>query len=457
MSKRKPIRRGALSRGLSISLAGARAGSAFALDGAIRRLRGEHAGNDDRLRREAERFAAKLGDLKGSYVKIGQVFAMLGEHFLPAPLTAALHALESENAPVDWAHMEPEFAEALGDNASELDIEPRALAAASLAQVHRARIRSTGQEVAVKCQYPELAAVLDEDFDAVVRMLKLARWIPVTRDFDGWLSTMREQLHMEIDYPRELAMANKLRDAVPRMERLPGVETQLHVPEYYPRFCANTVLTMDYVKGHRVASPQVAALPQSARNELGQTMLQLFFFEVFELGLMQVDPNFGNYLISDDGQSLSLLDFGSVMELDRDLQAALIDAISAGQLGDDALLTDALIRLGCLKEDSTDYARDTFRGFVRHLLEPLREPDQLPPEHLNRSGAYCWAKSELIGRAGRKAAGSATSRHFSIPSGDFALIARKLTGVFTFIAVLGSEFNAWEIARPYLEKSGSRS
>ena len=100
MSKRHSIRRGALSRGLSLSLAGARAGGAFALDGALRRLRGEREGDAERLQEEADRFARKLGQLKGSYVKIGQVFALLGEHFLPPALTQALHRLDSQTEPL---------------------------------------------------------------------------------------------------------------------------------------------------------------------------------------------------------------------------------------------------------------------------------------------------------------------------------------------------------------------
>jgi len=107
MAKNKPIRRGAISRGLSLSIAGARAGGAFAFDSAIRKLRGEEAGNSERLEREAQRFARSLGELKGSYVKIGQLFALLGEHFLPAPLTAALHQLESQAQPLAWRYVEP--------------------------------------------------------------------------------------------------------------------------------------------------------------------------------------------------------------------------------------------------------------------------------------------------------------------------------------------------------------
>ena len=452
MSKRSPIRRGAFGRSLAVSLAGARAGSAFAFDSAMRKLRGEQAGNDSLLKREAERFALSLGALKGSYVKIGQIFALLGEHFLPEPLTTALHTLESETAPVAWEHMEPVFRQSLGPAFEGLNVDQRPLAAASLAQVHRATISATGQQVVVKGQYPELASLLDEDFDAVVRMLRLARWLPAGREFDAWLKTMREQLHAEIDYPRELAMARRMQAAFERDIDLGKLATEIQLPRYHDDYCTDNVLTMDYLQGDRVGSASVAALPQKIRNDLGKAMLQLFFVEVFELGLMQSDPNFGNYLIGNRGRRLSLLDFGSVLELEPAMRRALMDTIVAGHGADEDALMDALVRLGCLRKDSDVYAQETFKVFINHLLEPLRHPGDLPPEFLNKRGEYQWAKSGLISRTGKKVAGSVTSRHFTMPTGDFALIARKLTGVFTFIAVLEAEFNAWELIQPFMQR-----
>ena len=93
------------------------------------------------------------------------------------------------------------------------------------------------------------------------------------------------------------------------------------------------------------------------------------------------------------------------------------------------------------------------RQFVVNLLEPLRPPAELPPEFLNDAGEYCWGQSGLLNRTGRHVAKSVTSRQFTIPSGDFALVARKLTGVFTFIAVLNAEFNAYDVIAPYLKPS----
>ena len=245
-------------------------------------------------------------------------------------------------------------------------------------------------------------------------------------------------------------MAQVMAEGLAQHEALQSAPVTLRVPLFWPELCSTDVLTMEYVEGHRAASPEVAALPQSARNALGKAMLQLFFAEVFDLGLVQTDPNFGNYLINDDGSELTLLDFGSVFELDETVRTALCDTIVAGLTNDETRLEQALVALGCLKADAGESAKATFKACIRNLLEPLRPPEALPPEHLNAEGLYCWGHSELINRTGQQVARSLTNREFAIPSGDFAMVARKLTGVFTFIAVLNAEFNGHDIVKPYL-------
>ena len=136
----------------------------------------------------------------------------------------------------------------------------------------------------------------------------------------------------------------------------------------------------------------------------------------------------------------------------RTVRAALCNTIVAGLINDDARLETALVELGCLKSDAGEVAKATFKAFISNLLEPLCPPEALPTEHLNAEGLYCWGRSELINRTGRHVARSLTNREFAIPSGDFAMVARKLTGVFTFIAVLEAEFNGYDIVAPYLNK-----
>ena len=86
------------------------------------------------------------------------------------------------------------------------------------------------------------------------------------------------------------------------------------------------------------------------------------------------------------------------------------------------------------------------------MLEPLRKPEDLPKEYLNERGQYCWGRSHLIRRAGKLAATSAATRHFETPSRDFALIARKLSGLYNFIAVLDAQFNAHDMVQSHIDR-----
>lgn len=454
------LKRGAVPRGITATLAGIRAGGALAVDGAITQvLTRSGLRNADRnsefARREARRFVNELGKLKGTYVKIGQMFALLGEHFLPPALTEALHDLGGRTEPLPWSAVVPVLKADLGARMNDLDIEREAFAAASLAQVHRARVRATNEQIVLKVQYPGLTEVIDSDFDAVVRMLRLARWLPAGRDMDDWLESMRVYLHHEIDYAREARLAGAIGG---RLAELDDAGTRYHAPEIYEDFSSERVLALEYVQGKAVTDPAVQGLSLARRNALARSMLELFFLELYDWGLLQTDPNFGNYLIQPDraGDRLILLDFGSILDCSEDFLFHLRRVIAAGLEEDIETLAEGLVGLGCLQPDAGAEGRQLFSDFCLHLLEPLRRPEHLPKERLNRRGEYRWAQSRLMQRAGRMAAASATSRAFTTPSRDFALIARKLTGVFTFISVLSAEFNGHDLVAEHISRWRAR-
>ena len=449
--KKQSIRTQSLARSFTASLAGLRAGGALAIDGVRQKITGEEA-DSDFSRREARLFVEKLGRLKGSYVKIGQMLAMFGEHFLPPVLTEALHELDDKTHPVPWSELEPTVAAALGDAYHDIDVEPVAVAAASLAQLHRATIKSTGQTLCLKIQYPDLPRIIDSDFDGVVRMLKAARWLKAGRDLDDWLQKMRVQLHQEADYKREATITESMYQLVQQPAEFRaatlGNLAPIRVPKIYREYCRSTVIAMEFFEGYSVKDSRVKDLPLESRNALGLSMLKLFFYEVFDWGVMQTDPNFGNYLVglpeSGEGQaSLCLLDFGSVLELGDKQRDCLKQVIVGGLADNNADIEKGLRGLGWLKPDASEEAVDLFVRFCRYLLEPLRPADQIPAERLSAQGEYQWHDSALIQRVGRRGAKNAASEHFQMPSSDFSLFARKLTGVFTFIAFLKAEFNAY--------------
>ena len=448
----------AIPRSLSVSLAGIRAGGALAVDSAVQKVMRRSGSADDSefAKREARRFVRELGKLKGTYVKIGQMLALFGEQILPPVLVDALRDLSDQTEPLHWDALESFVRDSLGDRFTQLEIEPEAIAAASLAQVHLAKVRATGEWICLKLQYPGLADVIDADFDAVVRMLLLARWVKAGRDLDDWLESMRVHLHHEIDYRREARMTREMAKLV---KGLKGGDITYHVPLVHDAFCSDTVLAMEYIEGYSVTEEDVGRLSLERRNALAKGMLDLFFYELYEWGFLQTDPNFGNYLLRLDDRrkrtgsdDLVLLDFGSVLDCSDDFLFYLRHTIAGGLQQDVPRLVDGLIGLGCLQPDAKEEGRQMFADFCLHLLEPLRRPDRLPEEFQNEDGEYCWAHSRLMRRAGKQAARSTASKHFTPPSRDFALIARKLSGVFNFIAVLEAEFNGHEMVMAHITR-----
>ena len=445
------IKRTALRRGISASIAGARAGGALAVDSALGRVLPMWKKHSTVMESEARRFVAELGRLKGTYVKIGQMWALFGEHFLPPALTNALHDLEAATEPLPWSAIEPVLRQNLGAAFDALVIDEIPLAAASLAQVHRANVRATGEEICLKVLYPGVKDTIDADFNAVVRMLKLTRWLKAGKELDDWLEDMRAQLHLEVDYTREARMTQHMHDLV-------AEDGRYCVPKVYAEFSTSSVLALTYMVGEPVTSKSVGHLSQARRNQLAIAMLDLFFHEMYAWDVMQSDPNFGNYRIriSPRGDTspdqLVLLDFGAVLECSDQFLDALGSTVAAGQAEDRAGVIAGLTSLGCLRPDSSECGQQSFANFCLRLLEPLRDVADLPPEMLNRHGEYRWADSQLMKRAGTQAAESALSRGFSTPSREFAFVARKLTGVFTFIAVLGAEFNGADLLKQHIAR-----
>jgi len=440
----KKIKQGALRRRLSLGIAGAKSGVGLLgsrASGLLLPADQKEAHNAAALEREAKRFVAELGELKGAYVKIGQMLALYGEHLLPEPVTRALHTLEAQTTAIDWAEINTNMA----DDFKQLEIQTEAFAAASLAQVHRAKLAE--QALCVKIQYPGIADAIDDDFNQVLQMLKFTRWVESSRQLEEVTQQLKAHLLDEVDYQLELSKAQQISDHLKNDQRY-------LVPQYHQRFCSSTVLTMDYVDGLDVMDKAVQNLSLARRNRLAEAMLDLFFKESFTWGLLQTDPNFGNYRIVIGEQlqhdQLALLDFGAVHAIDKLFQQALRKTIFGAWRNDNAQTIEGLIGLHCLRKQDSDEVKQSFADFCTLLMEPFKEDlSQVPKQALNARGIYDWHGSKLLKRAGKMAAKSMLYKGFTVPPSEFVLLARKLTGVFTFVAALKAEFNASELLAAY--------
>lgn len=449
------ISTGSFERRLQLTRSGLLAGTRYMAQaaGSLLLPRGEREARRRAALGEQARFlAAELGKLKGSVVKIGQMMAIYGEHFLPPEVTEALHTLEDRTTALDWRVIRRELLHELGARRlAALEIDPVPLAAASLGQVHLARRRSDGRAICLKVQYPGVADSIDADIDAVAGLLRLGRLArpSASTDFSGWLAEVRAMLHREVDYGLEAATT---REWHRRLKRDP----RYVVPEVIDEFCSAHVLATSFEHGHGVGTADVDALSPARRATLGREFLDLFLREVFEWKELQTDPNFGNYRIRPAASSrgrdkIVLLDFGAVQTFPDTFIDPLREMIRGAYHGDLERVRAGALALHFIEPQYPEEAQRSFAEVCASVIEPLSaRGERIPAAARGAHGGYDWRGSDLPGRVARRAAKAAFSPYFELPPREFVFLNRKLIGVYTFISVLGAEFEGADIIERYV-------
>ena len=124
------------------------------------------------MQEQADYLVGELGKLKGSVVKVGQMLALYGEHFLPKAVLNALHTLDAQTTPLSWHVIYATLKAELGEQIADFDIDRTPIGTASLAQVHKAVHKYSGQDVVLKVQYPGVADSIDSDLSIFKHLLK---------------------------------------------------------------------------------------------------------------------------------------------------------------------------------------------------------------------------------------------------------------------------------------------
>jgi Predicted unusual protein kinase len=436
------LRTGLVQRNFALTRLGLGAGSQIVAHSLLNIFRGSVERNEaDRefYRRQARVLADELGQLKGSVMKAGQMLSLYGQYFLPEEAVAVLAELQDDSQPVAWRVLAPVLERDLGvRRLRELEIEEQPIGAASLGQVHRARRRSDGLELAVKIQYPGVARAIDSDVRTLSTVLLATRLAPRGLDLSPVFAEVREMLHHEVDYRRERRFTEAFG------ERLAD-DSRFVVPQVIGDYCGDHVLTTTFEAGVGVRHPDVQRLSLARRNRLAQGFVDLFLRELFDWHDVQSDPHFGNYRFrlgrraADD--RIVLLDFGAT----RRYEAAFVDAyaeiVGGAMLRDPARIEHGALGIGLMNERTPPEVRDAYAAMCETIVEPFRRGsgDAARPELFTRSGAYRWGKSDLPMRVANIAARNSLSVHFRIPPREIVFLHRRLAGVFIMCAALQAE------------------
>jgi len=318
--------------------------------------------------RLARSLRGALDDGGVAFVKLGQVMATRRDLLAPE-FVDELELLQDQAAPADWAEIEPVLTAELGAPVDEVfaAFDRTPLAAASIAQVHTARLRS-GDEVVVKVQRPDIRAVVERDLDIVARLAATlanragwARSIGVRDLANGFAVAVREELDFRIE------AANMAAVAATHTGRDPDAAVRFPAP--YPALCGQRVLVMQRFDGTPLsaAGPLITERGLDAQR-LARDLLSCLLRQIMVDGVFHADPHPGNVLLLSDGR-LGLLDFGSVGRLDASVRDALQRLLLAMDTGDPLGVSDALLEVVSRPDevDETRLERALGQFMARHL------------------------------------------------------------------------------------------
>jgi ubiquinone biosynthesis protein len=310
------------------------------------RRRSELRTSDGRARlARSLRLALEEGGV--TFVKLGQVIATRRD-LLPVEFVAELAGLQDNVAAVPWSEIDEVIRAELGAGVDELfaDFEPNPLAAASIAQVYAATLRS-GQQVVVKVCRPEASASVESDLAILERLAqrleRSTRWgraVGVVGLVHGFGDSLREELDLRVE------LRNMVSVAAAAAKR---GEPRVRIPVPVADLSTRRVLVMEHLHGQSLSGLPID-MPPHDRAALASSLFRCLLQEVMIDGVFHADPHPGNVLLLADGQ-LGLLDFGSVGRIDAGTQTALQRFLFAVDRGDPATLTDALLEIVERPED----------------------------------------------------------------------------------------------------------
>ncbi|PIE65751.1 MAG: hypothetical protein CSA24_02040, partial [Deltaproteobacteria bacterium] len=253
--------------------------------------------------------AALMGHMKGVFMKLGQIVSFARES-LPAEAREALAALQKDAPPMAFelarGVVEAELGGKLSDHFSDFDEEP--LASASIGQVHRARLRGSGEEVVLKIQYPGVDEAIRADLRFGDGIAALISSVHKNADGKAMVAELKERLEDELDYQREAQNQQRFYD-IWRGHPL------IRVPRVHHDLTRRRVLCQEHVKG--LGFYDFLEVANAQEKRLAVHVLNDFVFDSMHFHrAFNGDPHPGNYLFHADG-GVTFLDFGCVKAFDQ--------------------------------------------------------------------------------------------------------------------------------------------
>ncbi|MBA4051327.1 MAG: ubiquinol-cytochrome C reductase [Erythrobacter sp.] len=285
-----------------------------------------------------QRMTDRLSHLRGAAMKMGQMISLDAGDFLPEELSKILATLRDQANFMPTKQLDQVLRAEWGSEWRKQFrwFNPRPIAAASIGQVHKALTRD-GEELAIKVQYPGVAKSIDSDVDNVMTLLKVAGFAPPELEMDKLMAAAKQQLHEEADYEREGAQMAMYRAM---LAGTPGFV----VPRLHEGLTRGSILAMSFEEG--VSIEELGNESPERRDAVFARLIRLVARELFDLGVMQTDPNFANFRYRRETGEIVLLDFGACRPVDPAVSNGYRKMLEAGLRGNAEDVLAATIEAG---------------------------------------------------------------------------------------------------------------
>jgi predicted unusual protein kinase regulating ubiquinone biosynthesis (AarF/ABC1/UbiB family) len=320
-----------------------------------------------RHRKTSKRLTAAILELKGLFIKVGQLISIL-TNFLPPEFRAELEQLQDAVPARPLDEVVARIRKELGKSPDELfaSFDPVPIASASLAQVHEARLHD-GRRVAVKVQHADIEVIAQLDLESIRRIMELIQFAVRIRGLESYHADISELIRQELDF--ELEARN-----IATIEANFQGNRDVHFPVVVHELSTKRVLTTEFVEGVKVTD--FAALERMGidRPALAQRILTVVCQMVFIDGLYHADPHPGNIIVHPDG-SFTLVDFGAIGRMAPGMKAA-VPMFWDGIIKRDAgRITEALRQMEMIPRpeegDEADIAERAINYFQKRFLEQM--------------------------------------------------------------------------------------
>jgi predicted unusual protein kinase regulating ubiquinone biosynthesis (AarF/ABC1/UbiB family) len=379
------------------------------------------------------RFTDRLARMRGAVMKMGQLMSMDGTDMFTPEAAEIMAELRDRAEPMPMSQLTRLLEQEWGRdwNKAFRRFEFKPVAAASIGQVHRAETKD-GRRLALKIQFPGVRESIDSDIDNLGFFARNLGMVPKGMDIGPLLEEARVQLHQEADYEAEAA-------SLMRYRALVGDDGDFFVPAVYEDLSTDRILAMDFADGVSIDHLAESSYSREERDRAASLLVRLMLRELFDFGLAQTDPNFGNYLYDAQTGRIVLLDFGAALPVPGEIAEQYLALGRAAIAHDEQGLREASMGLGYM-------APDADAATVKALIEMIRlSSEVLEP------GIYDFGTSDLFERLYVKGRDMYMEEAFNhLPEPITMFLQRKFAGMFMLCRRLRARVDLRGMLDPYL-------